>query len=40
MFMGRCSVFAVASGYYVGVDDNRDLFDRRFYANFKIGLMF
>ena len=40
LFKGRGSVFAAASGDYVRADDHRDLFDRRFYANFKIGLMF
>ena len=40
LLKGRGSVFAAASGDYVRADDHRDLFDRRFYANFKIGLMF
>ena len=26
--------------FFVGADDHRDLFNRRGYANFKIGLMF
>ena len=40
LFKGRGSVFAAASGDYVRADDHRDLFGRRFYANFKIGLLF
>ena len=40
LFKGRGSVFAAASADYVRADDHRDLFNRRGYANFKIGLMF
>ncbi len=40
LFKGRGSAFAAVSADYVRASDHRDLFNRRGFADFKIGLMF